>query len=123
MDIVMFISFVSFLVLLQVKHFIFDFPLQNEDMIKEKGTFLAPWGVVHSLNHGGWTAFIAMLFVGWAGIILGVIDLVIHYTVDYVKVRFGTKEMNKHFWVEFGLDQAVHQMTYVMLAVLMLILM
>lgn len=112
------VAFVTLIVLFQIKHYLFDFPFQTQEMIAEKGTFLAPWGIVHSLNHGGWSAFIAMCFIGWPGLLVGLLDFVIHYSVDYVKVRFGTKTQNKAFWNEFGLDQAIHQMTYVLLAVI-----
>jgi hypothetical protein len=41
---------------------------------------------------------------------------IIHYHIDYVKVRHGEKNINTScYWNHFGLDQLAHQLTYLVM--------
>ena len=46
--------------------------------------------------------------------VVSVIEGIIHYLVDYTKVKYGSKDQTKPiFWTQFGLDQLAHQVTYI----------
>jgi len=104
--------------LLFIKHYIVDFVLQTQEEIKHKGTYFHWQGIKHSLKHGVGT----MVVFGFAQIsiigiiILGLIDFVLHYNIDYVKVQYGVKDMTTpQFWNELGADQMAHYFTYLLL--------
>jgi len=64
-----------------------------------------------------------MPFIGISPMIIlicGLIDLVVHYHVDWLKVKFGSKDItNPQYWREFGADQLAHQLTYLLFAYLL----
>lgn len=106
------------LTLLQVKHFLADFVFQTNDHIKFKGVYGHYVGMQHSALHALLTSIVFLLlsFPILVIIVVGIIDFVLHYHVDYVKIKYGTKNSNsKRFWNEFGLDQLAHQLTYILL--------
>lgn len=106
------------LALLFIKHYIVDFVLQTQEEITNKGKYLHWQGLKHSLKHGIGTMMVfGLLDITWIGVaILGTMDFVIHYHTDYVKMKLGTNDMTQpRFWHEFGADQLVHYMTYLLL--------
>lgn len=109
------------LLLLQIKHWYFDFANQTTDEIKYKGIYLDWRGITHSLKHAVATTAIFFLFANLEiAIILGLIDFLIHYHVDWIKMKWGTKDITTlKFWNQFGLDQLAHQITYLMLILLL----
>ena len=114
MDELMLLTFV----LLFIKHYIVDFPWQTQAEIDSKGTYGEIPGIIHSLKHGFGTAIV--FFVTGPHVadawILGVIDAVIHYHIDWVKMHFGCRDISqKRFWNELGLDQLAHYLTYALL--------
>lgn len=110
---------------LLVKHFILDFPLQLKYMLEEKGSYLADGGVHHAFFHGFGTALVFML-LGYQEVAgtVAVLDVLIHYHVDYLKMKLNARlELNpshKGFWTLIGLDQLAHGLTYVLLVALVL---
>jgi len=109
----------ALLLLLQIKHCYADFVLQTYMQTVKKGVWLDPVGISHTLDHV-YCSLVALLvfslFVPLSafGILLvSVIEGVIHYLVDYTKVKYGSKDNTKPiFWTQFGLDQLAHQATY-----------
>jgi hypothetical protein len=107
------------LLLLQIKHCYADFVLQTYMQTVKKGVWLDPIGISHTTDHI-YCSLIALLIFSLfvplsAGSILlvSVIEGVIHYLVDYAKVKYGSKDNTKPiFWTQFGLDQLAHQATY-----------
>ena len=83
---------------------------------------------LHQLDF--WTSLLALYIVGifvpmslTAILVLSFIEGIIHYHIDWLKVHFGSKDITKPvFWNQFGLDQLAHQVTYLVLAYLLLIL-
>ncbi len=111
------------LVLLTIKHFIVDFILQTEKLViekKKKNSALA----MHALHHGIGSAIVFIFFVNpFTGVFMGILDFLIHAIVDYLKVHspaFKAKPMSHMFFVYFGLDQLLHQLTYIFLIWLVL---
>jgi hypothetical protein len=105
--------------LLQIKHCYADFVLQTYMQTIKKGVWLDPIGISHTLDHIYCTLITLLVFsfivpLG-AGVILltAVIEGIIHYLVDFTKVKYGSKDNTKPiFWTQFGLDQLAHQVTY-----------
>lgn len=105
------------LLLLQIKHFIVDFPLQKPYQWQNKGTYGHPGGILHSQLHANATFLILIFFTNiFTAIILAFIDFVIHYHVDWAKMKinskFGLTTTDEKFWWLLGLDQLLHQLTY-----------
>lgn len=109
------------LVLLEVKHLLIDYVNQSELEIATKGKYMAVPGVYHSIKHGLATSAILVavhfvypgLTLGFA-VLLGVLDFIVHYHIDWLKTNFGNRNMqSKAFWVDHGLDQLAHHLTYI----------
>ena len=105
--------------LLQIKHCYADFVLQTYMQTIKKGVWLDPIGISHTLDHVYCTLIALLLFsfivpLGVGAILLtAVVEGIIHYLVDYTKVKYGSKDNTKPlFWTQFGLDQLAHQVTY-----------
>lgn len=108
------------LTLLLVKHFIWDFWYQPPYMWQNKGTFLHPGGVAHSLTHALTTLVILLYFAPALAGTLAAFEFVSHYLTDYAKMNinrikgWGATTHNE-FWQLTGFDQLVHQLTYVVI--------
>lgn len=112
---------IEFLFLLFVKHYIVDFVLQTDEMIEGKGIYGNRYGILHSAQHGIGTflAAFAMITQPLYWFILPVIDFIVHYHVDYIKRKYGCRDISKkEFWNHLGLDQLAHYVTYLFLVVL-----
>lgn len=111
---------ISFLALCQLKHWLVDFYFQTNEMVRGKGIYGNKYGMVHSLQHGLMMLIVAGLFTDLQlAIIIAVADTLVHYHIDWFRMNYGsgdTKE--KSFWMHFGLDQMAHQITYLILAVI-----
>jgi hypothetical protein len=117
---------VLILVLLLTKHFIVDFPLQNEFQYKNKGIWMHPGGLLHSSLHGLFTLGILSFFVSpLVAIGLGLFDSVVHYLIDFIKVNINNKFSltpinSEKFWWLLGIDQWLHQMTYLVIILILI---
>jgi len=108
--------------LLLVKHYMWDFYYQPPYMWKNKGTFGHPGGLLHAGVHALSTL---LIIVGWIGLedalFLSICEFVIHYAMDFYKMNIN-REMgwacNTHdqFWQLTGFDQLVHQINYIAIA-------
>ena len=115
------LAFVLFF--LQVKHYLVDFVLQTDEEIQHKGIYLDWKGLQHSVKHGVGTFLVLWTVTGWENIefavILGFLDLVLHYDIDWIKANYGNTNQNtKEFWNHLGLDQLAHQLVYIAIGVL-----
>jgi len=107
------------LLMLQIKHFLADFWLQTDQMIRDKGIYGARNGIYHSLIHAIGT-FIAFLILDpYIAFTMSVLDFLIHYHIDWTKSfinnRYELNSENPKFWFCFGADQMAHQLTYLFL--------
>ena len=114
----MFDSIFVILFLLFVKHWYIDFVNQNQEEVDNKGKYGRWLGIKHSLKQGIGTV-IVFLIVDidlYSSLILGFIDFFIHYHVDWIKMRFGNRDITTPaFWNQLGLDQLAHYTTYLVL--------
>jgi len=54
--------------------------------------------------------------------IVAILEGIVHYHIDWIKVHFGCKDNTKPlFWNQFGQDQLAHQATYLLMAWYLLI--
>lgn len=114
----MFDSIYVLLGLLFIKHWYIDFVNQSDEEVKHKGIYLDWLGVKHSLKHGILTAVIMSFFVYYTvdAIVLGMIDCVLHYHIDYVKMKYGNRDIKTpEFWAQLGFDQLAHYICYLWL--------
>jgi hypothetical protein len=83
------------LALLFVKHWYIDFVDQNDEEVKCKGIYGNWIGIGHSVKHGLGTALVFLLVDPFAVnvLLLGLIDAVIHYHVDWIKMNFGNRDI------------------------------
>ena len=122
-------TIILLLALFGIKHFICDFVLQYPYMLEQKGTYGAAGGIAHATIHALGTLVVLVIALPWglsahiAALILGIIDGVIHYHIDWVKQQLnnGLTVADRMFWVWFGADQGLHYLTYIaIIGVLML---
>jgi hypothetical protein len=107
----------SILGLLFLKHWWVDFVHQTPEHIKYKGIYGHRKGIEHSAWHGALTALIFLIVCPLdIALWLGLADFLLHYHIDYVKIKHGEADISKkEFWNHFGLDQLAHQITYILL--------
>jgi hypothetical protein len=111
------IELLILLTLFQIKHFICDFPLQKPYQFLNKGIYGHFGGILHAFIHGLGTVMILSFFTPHAAI-FATIDMILHYHIDWAKVKinkyYGLKADNSEkFWWLLGLDQMLHQLTYI----------
>lgn len=110
---------ILFLSLLQLKHWYIDFVNQSMDEVHSKGRYGDRLGLWHSAKHGLGTALVVLIVGGDfsalpIALLVGFVDFVIHYHVDWAKMNWGNRDIqNPLFWNHLGLDQMVHQLTYI----------
>jgi hypothetical protein len=105
------------LALFGIKHFIADFLMQYDYMLREKGIYGAEGGLHHAAVHAALTLFILVFFAHSANaiILLALADGVIHYHIDWAKQQLnrGLTSADRMFWVWMGADQGLHYLTYI----------
>lgn len=108
------------LLALIIKHFVCDFPLQAFPyMYNNKGIYGHLGGILHASVHAFGTAAV-LLACGFSGDIAfwgGWIDGIIHYHIDWAKMRLGAymgwmPNNSEWFWILLGFDQLLHYLTY-----------
>ena len=113
------IEIIALLALFGIKHFICDFLLQFDYMVKEKGIYGLMGGVHHAVLHAIFTLVILVLFLDFPALAfaLAAFDGVVHYHIDWTKQQLS-KELtpaDRKFWIYLGADQALHYLTYVLI--------
>lgn len=100
------------------KHFVVDFPLQHRYQWSNKGTYLHPGGILHAGLHGVGTYLSFVWFAPVAAVYLALIDMVLHYHIDWAKMNLNARlgygpTTHEQFWWLLGLDQFLHAVTYI----------
>lgn len=127
------------LLLLTVKHLVCDFFLQGPYQYLNKGKYGHPGGLLHTGIHFIGSLVVMFLYILaclphqfgavlafqcpgpivslplWGAVLLG--EALIHYHTDWGKIqinqRFDLKPNNSEvFWWLLGVDQFIHQLTY-----------
>ena len=103
---------------LQIKHFLSDYLLQTAWMIQGKVSFGHAGGYVHAGIHVVGTALV-LAGLGVAIqllIVIVLIEFIVHYLLDFAKEHvtsgLSARERPHRYWALHGLDQLLHQLTY-----------
>lgn len=113
-------TLIDFLCMIQFKHFICDWIAQNKNQVMNKGKYGNLVGISHSMDHmlGMMLVLLPLLFFTHplALILIALADGVIHYHIDYFKMKYSSKytPADEEFWYLMGVDQCLHQLTYIM---------
>lgn len=101
--------------LLLFKHFLIDFVAQTDQMVREKGTYGADGGLVHAGQHALVTFWIILIFAPHLAVPLALLDGLLHYHIDWAKMNLakGLTPADHKYWAWIGIDQLLHQLTYV----------
>ena len=106
------------LLALELKHFLCDFVLQTEYQVRTKGIYGHLGGFLHAGIHIVGTIPALLIFhaaLQPAAIIL-IAEFAIHYHTDWTKARIDHiakwPTTDQRYWILFGLDQLIHQLTY-----------
>ena len=109
------------LCLLQAKHMFADYFLQTKIMLDGRETYVHLGRFLHVVVHGA-GSLIAFTLVGTPfAFILPVVvaELFVHYHIDWLKGRYTAIQqltpVDAAFWRAAGVDQALHQLTYVVM--------
>lgn len=106
------------LALLQTKHLLVDWVWQPPYEHQNKGTYGHWGGIRHALKNAIGTGLCLALLVDSAfAFWLAFLDFVIHYHIDWCKVNLNRgfqlcPTRHPQFWWLTGLDQYLHQVTY-----------
>jgi hypothetical protein len=107
--------------LLICKHLVVDFFMQGPYQYLNKGTYGHPGGILHAANHGLTTSLIVVGITPHhnvlTAVIIGLIDMVIHYHIDWAKMNINKAKgwgptTHEQFWYLLGVDQFLHFLTY-----------
>ncbi len=116
----------SALALFQLKHFACDFALQTRRQIQAKRKYGQLPGLEHSGLHavGSLPALILLTHSIPTIVAVMLAEFLIHYHVDWAKVRIDHARRFDNtgtaYWTVFGLDQLVHQATYLAIVFVLL---
>ena len=109
----------------ELKHFLCDFVLQTAYQYRNKGRYGHPGGLVHAGLHVIGSFPVTLILTTSPELIALVLaaEFVVHYHMDWFKEKINKwralKPDSALYWMVFGADQLVHQLTYVaMLAML-----
>lgn len=100
----------------QIKHFICDYPLQNQYMLRKANdtNWVKPLAA-HAGVHSAFTFLIVCLFGGVGlAILMTIFDFTIHFIIDRIKSKYskGISPSDSKFWKYLGLDQMAHHLTH-----------
>jgi hypothetical protein len=118
-------SICAVLVVLQIKHFLCDYTLQNSYQLLNKGTYLHPGGLLHAGLHALFTMAAFLVVVPALTLGLGIVvgEFLVHYHIDWAKEQVirhaGWTPVQAQFWWAIGFDQLLHQLTYIAIAALL----
>ena len=113
---------------LELKHFVADYLLQTEWMIRGKDSFFKLGRYAHAGVHVAGTAIIFLLLGIPVKVIatLIVAEFVVHYLLDFAKAHYGedapVTANPQRYWAYHGLDQLFHHITYIALTYLVVIM-
>jgi hypothetical protein len=109
------------LVLLEIKHLFADYFLQTPIMLANRGKYVHPGRALHCGVHIAGSAVamgICGVPIGLLGTLL-LLEWLVHYHIDFAKgawsnhLDHGPKDAG--YWRAFGVDQFLHQLTYVIM--------
>lgn len=121
-------SVVYLFALFSIKHFVVDYLLQKKYQYSNKGDYGHPGGILHAGLHGVGTFLVLVSSDSvslYIGALLSLMDLLLHYHIDWAKTNINTKmkwgpNTHEQYWWLLGLDQLLHNLTYVLIIYLII---
>ena len=113
------------LLALEIKHFLCDFVFQTEYQVRTKGIYGHVGGFIHSGYHmiGSVPALLIMQAPLRAIVIIMIAEFLVHYHTDWTKSNvdsyFDWGQSDARYWMVFGTDQLIHQLTYLAIVTLL----
>jgi hypothetical protein len=113
------IGVLALLCLFQVKHMFADFVFQSPYILDNRRIYGHPGGLLHVAIHlvG---SLAALLIVGTSATVIAIlllVEAVVHYHLDWAKDNFVAARhltaRDASFWYATGVDQMLHQLTYI----------
>ncbi len=110
----------------QVKHLICDFVLQTRYQVDNKGWYGRVGGIIHAGWHAIFSIPVLLIMTRVPALIFLIVvaEFVVHYHTDWFKARIvrirGWSQNDEIYWVAFGTDQFIHQVTYILMVVMVL---
>ena len=117
--------FAGLLLALQMKHLFADFFLQTPYMIENRRVYGHPGGLLHVAIHILGSGIVFAAFASSVGPVWGIslilfAEALFHYHIDWAKdrivLRYALTPKDRNYWIATGTDQALHQLTYVAMA-------
>ena len=110
------------LVVLTTKHLFFDFFTQSLSQIKNKRIYGHRDGLLHAAGHAAGTCLAFLIITPSLAVGIGIVvgEFILHYHIDWLKEEVGhamkLRQDQREYWWAFGIDQWLHQMTYIGIA-------
>jgi len=110
------------LCLLQIKHMFADYYLQTPKMLSGRGTYFHLGRAQHAAVHVVGSIVIFILFGAPLGFILVIaaLEWIVHFHIDFAQASLSDKQglqpNQAAFWRAAGLDQCLHNLTYIAMA-------
>lgn len=117
---------IAILAILEIKHFICDYLLQGRYQLLNKGTYLHPGGILHAATHALFTMLVFLIVPPKIALGIAIVfgEFLVHYHIDWLKERVlrgsGWVTAQREFWWAIGADQLLHQLTYLVIAALLI---
>src|SRR5690606_2424568 len=115
-------ALLAVMLILTVKHFACDYPLQSPYMLRNKGIYGHPGGILHAGLHAlaSTLAFLVITPTLLVGCLIIAAEFVIHYHIDWTKEsavrRRAWTTADTPYWMALGGDQLAHHLTYIGMA-------
>lgn len=109
------------LILFQVKHLFADFFMQTPKMLAGRDEYIHMGRAQHAGLHGMFSILCLMVLGAPLGfiLVLCLLETVVHYHIDWGKgvhsARTQHGPTDAGYWRAFGVDQLLHQLTYVLM--------
>lgn len=111
----------SFGVLLNLKHFICEYILQDEYIFECKRRYGSINSFIHTLHHAFGTLVAGLILDFDLVLITGlvILEAIIHYHVDWVIAYFGARSYrDKKYWQWRGAEEFMHHVTFIIMILL-----
>ena len=111
-------AMLALLLLLQAKHLLADYVLQSDYILANRRRYGHPGGLLHAAIHmaGSTLAFLPLGGSASAVAAIILIEGLAHYHIDWAKDSYahlrGLTAQDGAFWRAIGIDQFLHQITY-----------
>ncbi|WP_394356569.1 DUF3307 domain-containing protein [Sedimentitalea todarodis] len=105
--------------LLQIKHMFADYFMQTPRMLADRAVYVHVGRAQHAAIHAAGSAIAFFLIGAPIGFIVAICaaEWVVHFHIDWGKARHGEASgcgpNDAGFWRAAGIDQALHQLTYI----------